>query len=74
MPRNRTEVHVGWPTVKAIVGDKIAPRFGDWDLARNGYEAQQTHEPASPDRPDNLWTPLPGDQARMASLMQAHAL
>ena len=47
MPRNRTEVHVGWPTVKAIVGDKIAPRFGDWDLARNGYEAQnkRTNQP-----------------------------
>jgi NAD(P)-dependent dehydrogenase (short-subunit alcohol dehydrogenase family) len=58
---DRPEVYVGWPTVKAIVGNKIAPRFADWYLARNGYDAQQTDEPAPANRPDNLWTPLPGD-------------
>jgi NAD(P)-dependent dehydrogenase (short-subunit alcohol dehydrogenase family) len=58
---NRPEVYVGWPTVKAIVGDKIAPRLADWYLARYGYDAQQTPEPAAPSRPDNLWTPLSGD-------------
>ena len=58
---DRREIYVGWPTVKAIVGDKIAPRFADWYLARNGYDAQQTDKPAARDRPDNLWTPLAGD-------------
>jgi hypothetical protein len=58
---DRPEVYVGWPTVKAIVGDKIAPRFADWYLARHGYEAQQTDEPAEPERPNNLWQPLSGD-------------
>lgn len=58
---DRPELYVGWPTVKAIVGNKIAPRLADWYLARTGYEAQQTDIPASPDRPDNLYQPLPGD-------------
>lgn len=57
----RRELYVGWPTVKAIVGDKLAPGFADWYLARNGYEAQQTPEPVSADRQDNLWEPVPGD-------------
>jgi NAD(P)-dependent dehydrogenase (short-subunit alcohol dehydrogenase family) len=58
---DRREMYVGWPTVKAIVGDKIAPGFADHYLARHGYEAQQTDEPADPDQPDNLWQPVPGD-------------
>lgn len=55
------EVWVGWPTVKAVVGDKIAPGLLDRYLARVGYESQQTDEPVAPDRPDNLFAPVPGD-------------
>jgi NAD(P)-dependent dehydrogenase (short-subunit alcohol dehydrogenase family) len=58
---DRREMYIGYPTVEAIVGDKIAPGFGDWYLARNGYDAQQTDEPVGPGRRDNLWEPLPGD-------------
>jgi NAD(P)-dependent dehydrogenase (short-subunit alcohol dehydrogenase family) len=58
---DRAEVYLGWPTVKAIVGGKIAPRVADWYLARHGYEAQQTDEPVEPGRRDNLWEPVPGD-------------
>jgi NAD(P)-dependent dehydrogenase (short-subunit alcohol dehydrogenase family) len=58
---DRREMYVGYPTVEAIVGDKIAPGFADWYLARNGYDAQQTDEPVEPDRRDNLWEPVPGD-------------
>ncbi|HKA54981.1 MAG TPA: SDR family oxidoreductase, partial [Candidatus Binatia bacterium] len=58
---NRRELYVGWPTVKAIVGNKIVPGLADWYLARTGYEAQQTNEPADPNRPHNLWEPVPGD-------------
>lgn len=58
---NRREMYVGYPTVEAIVGDKIAPGFADWYLARNGYDAQQTNEPVEPVRRDNLWEPVPGD-------------
>jgi short-subunit dehydrogenase len=57
----RREMYVGYPTVEAIVGDKIAPGFADWYLAKNGYDAQQTNEPVEPGRRDNLWEPLPGD-------------
>jgi NAD(P)-dependent dehydrogenase (short-subunit alcohol dehydrogenase family) len=58
---DRREMYVGYPTVEAIIGDKIAPGFADWYLARNGYDAQQTDEPVETDRRDNLWEPVPGD-------------
>ena len=57
----RREFYVGWPTVKAIVGNKIAPWYADWILSRNGFEGQMTNEPEEPNRKDNLWEPLPGD-------------
>ena len=58
---DRREMYVGWPTVKAIVGNKVAPGYADHYLAKHGYESQQTDEPRDQDRPDNLWEPLPGD-------------
>ena len=58
---DRRELYVGYPTVEAIIGDKIAPSLGDRYLAKNGYEAQQTREPTEADRQDNLWQPIPGD-------------
>lgn len=57
----RREMYVGYPTVEAIVGDKIAPGFADKYLAENGYDAQQADEPVEPSRRDNLWEPVPGD-------------
>ena len=54
----RAEVYVGVPTLVAIVGNKIAPRVGDWYLSRSGYESQQTEEPEDPARPHNLWSPV----------------
>ncbi len=58
---DRREVYVGMPTVVAIVGNKIAPGVADRYLARTGYDAQQTDEPADPNQPNNLWQPVPGD-------------
>jgi NAD(P)-dependent dehydrogenase (short-subunit alcohol dehydrogenase family) len=55
------EMYIGMPTVKAIVGDKIAPGLLDRYLGATGYTAQQTDQPENPDRLDNLWAPLPGD-------------
>jgi hypothetical protein len=55
---DRDEMWVGWPAVKAIVGNKVMPRVLDRYLARTGYDAQQTDEPADPDRKDNLWEPV----------------
>ena len=56
----RREVWVGGPTVLAILGQRLAPWLADLYLARTGYDAQQTSEPADPDRADNLFEPLPG--------------
>jgi NAD(P)-dependent dehydrogenase (short-subunit alcohol dehydrogenase family) len=57
----RREIYVGWPTVKAVVGNKVAAGYADHYLARNGYDSQQRDGLADPDRPDNLWEPVPGD-------------
>ena len=57
----RREYWVGAPTVIAIAGNRLAPGLADLHLARTGVEAQQTSEPEDPDRPHNLWSPLPGD-------------
>lgn len=57
----RRELAVGWPTVRAIWGNRLAPRLADWYLAKTGYDAQQYDGPEDPDRPDNLWGPVPGD-------------
>jgi len=57
----RREVNVGWPASKAIIGNNFVPGFADHYLAKNGYEAQMIDEPEVPGRPDNLWSPLPGD-------------
>ncbi len=57
----RREIYVGWPTVKAVVGNKMAAGYADHYLARNGYDAQQYDGFADPNRPNNLWEPVPGD-------------
>ena len=59
---NRRELYVGAPTVEAIIGDKIAPGLLDHYVARSVYAGHQTDEPEDPQRPDNLWKPVPGDQ------------
>jgi NAD(P)-dependent dehydrogenase (short-subunit alcohol dehydrogenase family) len=58
---DRRELHVGLSTAVVIFANKIVPGFGDWYLAKTGYDAQQTSEPVDPNRPHNLWTPVPGD-------------
>ncbi|HEX7232039.1 MAG TPA: SDR family oxidoreductase [Candidatus Binatia bacterium] len=58
---NRPELYVGWPTVEAIVGNKIVPRVADEYLARTGYRSQQTNQPDDKNRRNNLWEPVPGD-------------
>jgi short-subunit dehydrogenase len=55
----RREVSVGWSTMRAIAVQKVAPGLLDRVLARVGYR-QETDEPEDPDRPHNLWSPVPG--------------
>ncbi len=57
----RREYYAAWSAVKAIFGNKLVPSFADHYLARNGYESQQHDGPEDPNRPNNLWEPLPGD-------------
>jgi NAD(P)-dependent dehydrogenase (short-subunit alcohol dehydrogenase family) len=57
----RREMSIGWDSVKAIYGNKAFPAAADWDLARSGYERQESEPAVSPNRPNNVWEPLPGD-------------
>jgi NAD(P)-dependent dehydrogenase (short-subunit alcohol dehydrogenase family) len=59
----RREVWVGFPTVMAIMANRIAPSFADWYLASSAYSGQVTHEPRAPDSPNNLFEPVKGDWA-----------
>jgi short-subunit dehydrogenase len=57
----RREVYVGWPSLRAIWAQKIAPGLLDRYLGDTGYRSQQTNQPVGPEREDNLWHPVPGD-------------
>jgi NAD(P)-dependent dehydrogenase (short-subunit alcohol dehydrogenase family) len=57
----RREIMVGFPTLEAVYGNRLAPWFADWQLARSGYESQQMPEPVAPTRQNNLWEPVAGD-------------
>ena len=59
----RREVWVAPSTVKAILGDRVAPGVLDWYLAGRAYDAQQTEESVDGNRPDNLWEPVPVQSA-----------
>src|SRR5204862_485199 len=57
----RREIWVGETTVAVIQAQKFFPGLLDRYLARNGYDSQQYDGLADPNRPNNLWEPLPGD-------------
>lgn len=59
---HRREVWVGGSTVGTIAGDRVMPGLLDRYLAATGFDSQQTDEPADPNRPANLWEPVPGDR------------
>jgi NAD(P)-dependent dehydrogenase (short-subunit alcohol dehydrogenase family) len=64
---HRREVYVGWPTVKAIVGQEVAAGYADHYLATHGYEGQETEQPISSGRPDNLFEPAEGNYSAHGS-------
>jgi NAD(P)-dependent dehydrogenase (short-subunit alcohol dehydrogenase family) len=58
----RRELYVGVPTLYTIWGNKLAPWFAEWYLAKTAYGSQQMPDkPLDPDRPDNLFEPVSGD-------------
>jgi NADP-dependent 3-hydroxy acid dehydrogenase YdfG len=59
----RRELDVGGSAVKAIVGNKLAPRLADRYLARTGFDSQQIPGLPVNGRRDNLFEPDPGAAA-----------
>lgn len=57
----RRELWVGWPAVKAILGNRVVPGYLDRRLGRTAVDGQHTDEPLPPDRQDNLHAPVAGD-------------
>jgi len=57
----RREVWVGYPTVHAILANRIAPGLLDRYLARTGYSSQLTDRRLPGNAPANLFAPVPGD-------------
>jgi NAD(P)-dependent dehydrogenase (short-subunit alcohol dehydrogenase family) len=56
----RRELWVGYSTVEAIVGTKLSGLAGDIYLAKTGFSGQQVKSmPVPPDRPNNLYEPVP---------------
>lgn len=56
----RRQSWIGFPTVKAIWANRIAPGLIDWYLAKFGYSGQLTEEPTPANAPSNLFEPVPG--------------
>jgi NAD(P)-dependent dehydrogenase (short-subunit alcohol dehydrogenase family) len=59
---DRRELLVGWPTVKAVWGQKFIPGYLDRYLADNTWDGQMTDTPQSADSPANLYEPVSGHQ------------
>lgn len=57
----RRQIWVGYPTVQAILANRIAPGLIDRYLAKAGYSGQLTDQLIGPDAPANLFEPVPGD-------------
>ena len=56
----RRQIWVGYPTVQAILANRIAPGLIDRYLAEAGYSGQLSDEDLEPDAPANLFAPVPG--------------
>src|ERR1700733_445879 len=53
----RREYLVGASTKATVLANRLVPGILDRYLARTGFDSQQTSEPESLARPDNLWQP-----------------
>ena len=56
----RRQIWVGFPTVKAILANRVAPGLIDRYLASSGYSGQLTDMPSDPSAPGNLFEPVKG--------------
>jgi NAD(P)-dependent dehydrogenase (short-subunit alcohol dehydrogenase family) len=72
----RRQTWIGFPTVKAILANRIAPGLIDRYLASSGYSGQMTDEKVEEGAPNNLFHPVPGDygaHGRFDSRARAHS-
>lgn len=58
---DRRELRIGFSSIKALVAQNLIPGLADRLLGKSGYTSQQYDGSSDPDRPNNLWKPLPGD-------------
>jgi NADP-dependent 3-hydroxy acid dehydrogenase YdfG len=69
----RRELWVGFSTLKAIVGNKLAPGLADRYLARTAIDGQQMPDrPVEGERAGNLFEPIP-DEAATHGIFDAQA-
>ncbi|HET9110819.1 MAG TPA: SDR family oxidoreductase [Ktedonobacterales bacterium] len=54
----RRQIFIGASTAIVITGNKFFPGFGDWYLAKTGYDSQMRPELRDPNQPDNLFEPV----------------
>jgi short-subunit dehydrogenase len=59
--KRKREIYVGLPTRYTIWGNKLAPWLAERYLAKTAIKGQQSDQPVDPNRPDNLFEPVPGD-------------
>lgn len=57
----RREIWLGFSSVKAILGNGVAPGLIDRYLAKAGYSGQLADEPTPANAPANLFEAVPGD-------------
>ncbi|HEX9171913.1 MAG TPA: short-chain dehydrogenase, partial [Telluria sp.] len=70
----RRELYVGAPSLLTILLNKAAPGLFDRLMAHRCYEQQFTDHAIAPDRPDNLFEPVPGPYGAHGSFdNRAHA-
>ena len=58
----RRQIYVGIPTVMNIVGERVAPWFLDWYLAKTAFGSQMTDQDLDPTGHDNLFEPVDEDR------------
>ena len=58
----RRQIYVGIPTVMNILGERVAPWFLDWYLAKTGFDSQMTDHDLDPSGHDNLFEPVDEDR------------
>ena len=56
--QKKKQIYVGFSSLKAIYGQRLAPALLDHYVAHTVFEAQMTREPIDSDRQDNLFAPV----------------